>query len=329
MNIRDIYELAVEMGVNHDPRGIDTVNKELLNQKKLYEKITDEADKNLYDKDKLTNPYSDSRILFDGGVALCDKEIKKIMVGVDIDTAELLLADRLNQKAGDGEEIGLVIAHHPLGKALASLADVMSLQCGYMETVGIPPHVASGIMAERIGVVSRSVSGSNHYKTVDAAAALGIPLMCVHTPADNMVTAFLQNLVEEKQPETVGDFITLLKEIPEYAKSAENNAPPRILAGRSENKLGKTYIDFTGGTSGSEDMFERLSSAGISTVVVMHMSEKHLEAAKKQLMNVVLAGHISSDSLGLNILLDALSSKGIEIVPVSGLIRVERNKNKK
>ena len=326
MNIREIYESAVEMGIFHDPRGIDTVRKELAGEKKFYEKITDEADKKIYDKDRLINPYSDSRILFDGGIDMRDKEIKKVMVGVDIDTAELLLADRLNQKAGQGGEIGLVIAHHPLGKALASLAEVMSLQSGYMETVGIPPHVAVGIMTERIGVVSRSVSGSNHYKAVDAARALGIPLMCVHTPADNMATSFLQRLAEEKQPETVGDFITLLKEIPEYAKSAEHNAPPRILAGRSENRLGKIYIDFTGGTSGSEDMFERLSAAGISTVVVMHMGEKHLESAKKQLMNVVLAGHISSDSLGLNIMLDAFTAKGIEIVPVSGLIRVERNK---
>jgi len=38
----------------------------------------------------------------------------------------------------------------------------------------------------------------------------------------------------------------------------------------------------------------------------------------------VIAGHISSDSLGVNLLLDELEKKGIEIIPCSGLIRISR-----
>jgi hypothetical protein len=40
---------------------------------------------------------------------------------------------------------------------------------------------------------------------------------------------------------------------------------------------------------------------------------------------VVIAGHISSDSLGVNLFLDELEKRGIEIIPCSGLIRVSRN----
>jgi hypothetical protein len=37
---------------------------------------------------------------------------------------------------------------------------------------------------------------------------------------------------------------------------------------------------------------------------------------------------MASDSLGMNIILDELEKKGIDIVPCSGLIRVKRSKKK-
>jgi len=57
-------------------------------------------------------------------------------------------------------------------------------------------------------------------------------------------------------------------------------------------------------------------------VVGMHMSEKHREEAEKAHINVVIAGHISSDSIGVNLFLDLL--QGVEVVSCGGLIRVSR-----
>jgi len=37
---------------------------------------------------------------------------------------------------------------------------------------------------------------------------------------------------------------------------------------------------------------------------------------------------MSSDSIGMNLFLDELEKKGIEIIPCSGMIRVSRNKKK-
>ena len=58
----------------------------------------------------------------------------------------------------------------------------------------------------------------------------------------------------------------------------------------------------------------------------MHLSEEGRKQAEKYHVNVVIAGHISSDSLGMNLFLDELQKKGIEIVPCSGLIRYSRIK---
>jgi len=52
-------------------------------------------------------------------------------------------------------------------------------------------------------------------------------------------------------------------------------------------------------------------------------SKKEAEAAN---INVVVAGHISSDSLGMNLFLDELQKRNIQIIPCSGLIRISRLK---
>jgi len=56
----------------------------------------------------------------------------------------------------------------------------------------------------------------------------------------------------------------------------------------------------------------------------MHQSEEHKKEAESANINVVVAGHISSDSLGVNLFLDELEKQGVEIIPCGGLIRIKR-----
>jgi hypothetical protein len=56
----------------------------------------------------------------------------------------------------------------------------------------------------------------------------------------------------------------------------------------------------------------------------MHMSEEHRREAEKNHINVVIAGHMASDSLGMNLFLDELVKQGITVIPTSGLIRFSR-----
>jgi putative NIF3 family GTP cyclohydrolase 1 type 2 len=57
----------------------------------------------------------------------------------------------------------------------------------------------------------------------------------------------------------------------------------------------------------------------------MHLSENHYEKIKAEHINVVNAGHMASDNLGMNLLLDKLEKKAdIEIIPCSGFRRVKR-----
>ena len=317
MRLIDIYQKCVHLGKEYDPRSVVEVEKILTRTVQQYEELK-EKDKQYFDAERLTNPYADTRIL--NG----DPEVKvsKIMVGIDMEVPELLLADRLREK---GEKIDLILSHHPEGKALVALHRVMSLQEDVLAQLGVPINVAEGILASRISEVERGLMPLNHNRAVDAARLLNFPFMCVHTPADNMVNTYLDNLFLEKKPETVEDVVNLLLEIPEYQEAKKIGAGPKVFLGQEKNRAGRIFVDMTGGTSGSEDAFAKLAIAGVGTTVGMHMGEKHRKEAEKNHINVIIAGHMASDSLGVNLLLDQIAKEGIEVIPCSGLIRVKRN----
>ncbi|MFH1656785.1 MAG: Nif3-like dinuclear metal center hexameric protein [Candidatus Nealsonbacteria bacterium] len=313
MTIQEIHNLSIQMGIKSDFRGEDGVRKFLENKKRKYEKMT-EKQKQEFDREALVNPYLDSRIYN----ITEDKDIRKVLVGIDIEPAELLMAKEI-------QEIDLIIAHHPFGKGLSYLADVMDLQIDALNFYGVPINIAEGLMKERISEVARGVNSANHQRTVDAAKILKMNLMNSHTPCDNLAAKFLKNMVEQRKPERISDLIDLLMEISEYKQASKIGAGPKIFVGNEENRCGKiALLEITGGTSGSPKIYEKMASAGIGTVVGMHMSEEHKKEAENAHINVVIAGHMSSDSLGINLFLDELEKKGIEIVPCSGFTRISR-----
>ena len=182
MTIQEIYQLAIEMGVEADPRGKEGVKRALKKRKKEYEELP-ENKKRDFDLESLHNPYSDTRILFGDP----KKKVKKILVGIDIGSAEVILADRFNQK---DEGIDLILGHHPHGAALAGLYEVVELQVDMLAKYGVPVNVAEGLLKERIAEVKRKIYPINHFRSVDTARLLNIPLICIHTPSDNLVFQF-------------------------------------------------------------------------------------------------------------------------------------------
>ena len=90
MRLSYLYNQAIKLGRFYDPRG------------------------------NRSWQYADTAILF----GKSNVEVKRILVGIDIEIGELLLADKLRQTQG----LDLVISHHPAGQALARFYEVMRLQ---------------------------------------------------------------------------------------------------------------------------------------------------------------------------------------------------------
>ncbi len=313
MNQKQILELAIKMGAKADLRGEGAVQKHLARQKKKYDSLA-ASKKEDFDKDKLTNPYMDSGIWVDDGHL-----VKKAMAGIDVSSGDILIAKQLG--------VDCVINHHPIGKGLAAFDNVMHMQADILASYGVPINIAESLLKVRISEVARSVNWANHYKTVDAAKLLGVNLMNIHTPCDNLVASFLKAKVEKEKPEYVGELMKLIAEIEEYKESARRGAAVKLIAGSEDNRAGKIAMtEITGGTEGSKLIYKEMANVGIGTIVAMHLSEEHRKNAEEAHINVVMATHIASDSLGMNLFLDELEKKGIKIIPYGGLIRVKRFK---
>lgn len=320
MKLGNLYKKAVEIGIANDLRGRNEIKK-LLKQEKEKFGVLKKDELDVYDKDRLFNPYADTRVLYGS----LEKNIKTMIVGIDMQVGEILLAYLLNKDFG--KKIDLIISHHPESYALAQLYDVMKLQADLMAQYGISISVAEQLMQTRISEIERRLMPVNHTRAVDAAKILGIPMMCIHTPADNCVTNFLKKTFEKQKPYTLKDLMQILKNLPEYRKSAKLQVPPKIVNGSENNRCGKIFVEMTGGTEGSKEIFQRYANSGISTLVGMHYSEEHLENAKNAKLNVVVAGHVSSDVLGLNLLFDEIEKEEkLEFVDVSGFERIRRRK---
>ncbi|MFA6350490.1 MAG: NGG1p interacting factor NIF3 [Candidatus Omnitrophota bacterium] len=288
MKLSEFYNLAVKYGIDKDPRP----------------------------KNKIKS-FPDSAILY----GKLDTKIKSILVGIDMEVGELLLADKIRQERG----LDLVLTHHPEGGAWARFYQVMKLQADMFSNLGIPKDVAEQMIDVRMQEVERRVMPNNHMRAVDVARILDMPFMCCHTPADNHVFRFLLALFAKKKPGTVKDIIDILMDIPEYRMAEEDGAGPKIIAGSPLRGVGKIFVEMTGGTEGPREVYDKIYKKGIRTIVCMHLSEEHFKKVKDANLNVVIAGHISSDTLGLNLLLDRIEKEErLEFIDCSGFRRVRR-----
>lgn len=320
MKLYEAYELAIRTGMEADPRPRDEVDKVLEDAEEAYGKLPEDR-RELFDPERLWNPYTDSRFSVMADEAR-EIEAERMMWGIDIGPAEVILADRLREK---GETISAVVAHHPIGTARTRFPEVMWMQTDMYHDAGVPINVTEGLMRGRMDDVLRGVMGSNYNQGADAARLLGIPLMNIHSPADNMVQRYLTELFERTEPKRLKDIIDVLYTEPEFRQAARYNSPPEIIVGRKDNRCGRIVCKMTGGTSGPKEIYEKFAQAGVGTVVGMHFPESHIEEARRNNVNIVISGHMSSDSLGVNLICDVWERHGIDVLPCSGFTRFSRN----
>lgn len=322
MTLQQTYDKCLDLAIKRGPRSKKDIDEQLKKLKKEYEKMEDDQ-KEYFDMESLTNPYLDSRI----ETGDPKTELKRVLVGIDISVGEVLLANTLSQ---NGKKIDAILAHHPEGRSLIDLTQVMTIQIEQAVDDGVPVNVIEKQIGGRIGDLNRALHPTNHYQVPQAAELLGIPLACYHTFADNQVYWFMKNYITKKKPKYVSDIMDALMKLPEYQHAKKRGNGPMMFVGSEKNRCGKiSFSGFTGGTSGNKNTIEKMAHAGVGTIMAMHMPEDHRKLAEKHNMNVLICGHMASDSLGMNLLMDELEKKKVAIVECGGFIRVDRSKKKK
>ncbi len=320
MKVYEAYQTAIREGMKRDLRGQKKVQEILDGFKEQYEGL-DAKGKELFDTERLWNPYADSRFSY-GSDKAKDMDAERFMWGIDITPSEILLADRLRSK---GERIDAVVAHHPLGSSKTPFPEVMMQMTAMFENMGVPEEKAYELVKNRMDQVLRNMQGFNYNQAADCARMLDIPLFNVHAPADNMVEEFMVDKIEDADPKNLQEIIDSLLEEPEMRMAARCNSPPMILVGEPGNECGKIMVKMNGGTSFSKDTYQALKDAGVGTIIAMHYPDDHYEVAKELGINLIISGHMASDSIGVNLICDVWERQGIEVIPCSGFTRVSRN----
>jgi hypothetical protein len=319
MKLGQIYKKIVEKGINSDIRSKTAIKKILSEQKEKFNKLPKQK-KDYFDKDALSNPFADSRIIYGNP----EKEVNEAIIGIDIGAPELLLADRLNEK---GAKIDLAISHHPQGYALAQFYEVMDLQIDGFVDCGIAMGLSEKSLLQRKGEIERRVHAANFNRNHDVARLLKLNYLCMHTPCDNLAYQFLRKKIDKANPSRLSEIMDILYAIDEYQYAAKNNNPPKIVVGNEQSRCRKIHLEFTGGTEGPENIYKELAAKGVDTIVAMHQSEKHYKKCQEAKINVIFASHIASDAVGVNLMLDYLQAeKNFKIYQAGGFRRIKRKK---
>lgn len=244
----------------------------------------------------------------DSAVHVKGKNIKKVLIAIDVGTAELMLAKSLRCDA--------VIAHHPIGVAAVNLYKVFDRHVDYMVEHGVPERVAREAVRKLKERVETRSHASIYSDVVGAARAMGMPLVNIHQPCDEyMRQIILQSIKSGNRTEYVSDIVRSVSRIPEF-RNAETKVQVRFGSGK--NKAGRWALVIAAGTNGGYPVARAYFEHGVFTVIYLHVDYGDLTKMKEDKLkgNLVVLGHLAGDSIGLNGLAKRLEGVGVETVRI-------------
>ena len=242
-------------------------------------------------------------------------DVRRVLFGIDIDLPELLYARDAGYDA--------VIAHHPAGdRARIDFSRVVRRQVDQMVAEGVPRDTAIAAVDLRIEASERALHIANVNRIVDTARLVGVPFANIHLACDIIGRGEVAARLDERSSasSTVGDSIAWLEEFPEIRDAP---ARPAAWLGDPETPLGRYTVAMAGGTNGGHPVFREYWRAGVDTIFAMHVGEGDLERLSAEAApddNLVVTGHMATDSIGINRVVSALEREGIEVTRTSGVI---------
>jgi hypothetical protein len=247
------------------------------------------------------------------------KDVKRALFGIDVDAADLLVA---KEKGYD-----LVIAHHPTGgRAILDFPKVLSKHGDILTRHGVPSDAASSAVRELQEEREPRAHAENYDHLPSVARLIGIGLMCIHNPCDEIGRRVMDETLRARLPRDprVRDAIVALEGIPEF-RAAETRIVLRM--GKTENTLGKWAVHHGAGTNGGVPVARAAFDHGIDTVFYIHIDAGALRRlwevyGREGPKNLVVTGHLSSDSIGINVLVRELRARGLRVDTYSGIIDV-------
>jgi len=252
----------------------------------------------------------------DTAIYLPGGNVERVLFGIDMESAEVLLAHTLGYD--------LVISHHPMGgEAILNFHLVLKRHVQQMITAGVPDDVAQkavdGLIYERR--ILNSMRNYDHAPSV--ARLLHMPYMNIHTPLDEIGRMRMAEAASQlSEQDTVHDLITLFQG--SFGEFQHAKTRIEVMVGSPDNRLGRVAISHGAGTNGGYTIAKAYFDHGVDTLVYIHCrpsdAQRLAQEYREKGKTLIVTGHIASDSLGINPFIDQLRACGLQVTPISGII---------
>ncbi|MFL6483820.1 MAG: hypothetical protein ACJ70Z_03775 [Nitrososphaera sp.] len=241
----------------------------------------------------------------DSAVHIKGKNIHKVLIGIDIGAAELLLAKQLGCDA--------VIAHHPIGTTAVNFYKVFDRHIDYMVEHGVPKKIARNAVEKLKERIETRSHADIYSDVIGAAQALSMPLVNIHQPCDEYMRRVIFRAIKAGKTDYVSDIVKSISKIPEFRRAITK---VRVRFGNQNNKAGHWALVVAAGTNGGFNIAKAYFQSGVSTVIYLHIDYGELIKMREEKLegNLVVMGHLAGDSIGLNGLAERLENLGIETV---------------
>ncbi|QZP37917.1 hypothetical protein [Halobaculum magnesiiphilum] len=249
----------------------------------------------------------------DSTVYVPGEEIETALVGIDLESPEIRLAHDLGYD--------LALAHHPTGmSARLDFPEVLDTQVEFMTDHGVPEDVAEEAVSDLRSRMDHGGHSSNYRHDPSVAELLDQPYLNTHLAPDEYGRRVFREVADGMDDDaTAGDFVDALSEIPELA-AAETDV--RLRVGDADNDLGEVAVHHAAGTNGGASVARAYFEHGVDTVLYIHVGAGDTAELREEFgdarKNLVVTGHVASDAIGMNAVVDALEERGVDCDTISG-----------
>jgi hypothetical protein len=210
----------------------------------------------------------------DSEIHVSGDNIRRVLFGIDIGSAELLMAKNQRYDA--------VIAHHPVGgRARLEAWKVFEKHIEQMMETGIPENVARAAIQKKMSTLEHEVHSANYDHVPSIARHLEMPFMNIHSPLDELGRRGINNeisrLFSGKNDATVADVISAIQTIPEFERALTE---VKLRHGSLSNKAGRTVFSHAAYTNGGYEVAKAYYAHGVHTVLYIHIAEADLAKLK-------------------------------------------------
>jgi hypothetical protein len=252
---------------------------------------------------------------FDTDIIVEGENIKKVLIGIDMETPELLLAKQLG--------FDCVVSHHPKADScVVDFAEVMDVQIDRMVKSGVPINKAQKALKKQQQSIDLGRHASNYDRVSSAARLMEMPYLNIHIPADFITEEIVQSKLDaafENKPNT--KLQDIIEELNSWDYYKGKIAQPIIRVGSNNDYAGKIEVLMAGGTNGGVDVYKAYFEAGVGTIIAMHVPQDVKKAVHEQnIGNIIIAPHMPSDSIGLLEIVKAWRKEGFDVTCMSGIV---------